>query len=126
MGSSRSTTTAHLAGEIRQGAPVVPSKASVILPAWVLEEHELVYLAADSSLAAFDVSEGDFLVVKPKKKAESGELVITCLDGLIYVGRWWTKHGRRDVLDADGQRVIVRGASVLGAININVRSVHGR
>jgi SOS-response transcriptional repressor LexA len=126
MRSSKTTTTVNLAGEITQGGPVVPSTESVILPASILDKHELVYMAADSSLDAFDVLRGDLLIVKPKKKAETSELVIACLDDLIYVGRWWTKHGRRDVLDADAQRVIVCGASVLGVINLIVRSVHGR
>lgn len=42
MGSSHSTTNVHLAGKIMQGAPVVPSNESVILPASVLDKHEFL------------------------------------------------------------------------------------
>jgi hypothetical protein len=99
---------------------------SITLPTATFEDHERVYRAADASLAEFDVSEGDLLIVEPKRKTDTGELVIAVLAEQMFVGHWWAKHGRRDVMAADGQQVIVRGATVIGAINLIVRSVHGR
>lgn len=119
-------TTVKVAGEIGQGNALLPSVESITLPAGTFEDHERVYRAADDSLAEFDVSEGDFLIVNPKQKAHTGEFVIAVLAGQMFVGHWWAKHGQRDVMAADGQQVIVRGAAVIGAINLIVRSVHGR
>ena len=120
------TTTVTVAGEIEQGVALLPSVGKITLPAATFEEYERVYRAADASLAEFDVSEGDLLIVEPKRKAHTGELVIAVLAEKMFVGHWWAKHGRRDVMAADGQQVIVRGATVLGSINLIVRSVHGR
>jgi SOS-response transcriptional repressor LexA len=120
------TTTVTVAGEIAQGVALLPSVETITLPAATVEEHERVYRAADASLAEFDVREGDLLIVEPKRKASSGELVIAILAEQLFVGRWWAKRGRRDVVGADSQQVIVRGATVLGSINVIVRSTHGR
>ena len=120
------TTTVTVAGEIGQGIALLPSVESITLPAATVEAYERVYRAADASLAEFDVSGGDLLIVEPKRKASSGELVIAVLAEQMFVGRWWAKHARRDVVGADGQQVIVRGATVIGSINLIVRSVHGR
>ena len=119
-------TTVKVAGEIGQGAALRSSVESITLPAATFEDHERVYRTADASLAEFDVAEGDLLIVDPKQKAHTGELVIAVLAEQVFVGHWWAKHGRRDVMAADGQQVIVRGATVLGSINLIVRSVHGR
>lgn len=119
------TTTVTVAGEIGQGITLLPSVETITLPAATVEAYERVYRAGDASLAEFDVSEGDLLIVEPKKKAHTGELVIAVLAEQTFVGHWWAKHGRRDVVGTD-QQVIVRGATVIGAINLIVRSVHGR
>jgi SOS-response transcriptional repressor LexA len=120
------TTTVTVAGEIGQGIALLPSVESITLPAATVEEYEHVYRVADASLAEFDVSEGDLLIVEPKRKAHTGELVIAVLAEQMFVGHWWAKHGLRDVMAANGQQVIVRGATVLGSINLIVRRVHGR
>jgi SOS-response transcriptional repressor LexA len=120
------TTTVTVAGEIGQGVALLPSAGKIALPTATFEKYERVYRAADASLAEFDVSEGDLLIVEPKRKAQTGELVIAVLAEQMFVGHWWAKHGRRDVMAANGQQVIVRGATVLGSINLIVRSVHGR
>jgi len=120
------TTTVKVAGEIGQGVALLPSVERITLPAATLAECERVYRAADASLAALDVLEGDFLIVEPKAKADTGEFVIAVLAEQTFVGHWWAKHGRCDVVGADGLQVIVRGAAVIGAINLIVRSVHGR
>lgn len=120
------TTTVTVAGKIGQGAALLPSVESITLPAATFEDHERVYRVADASLAEFDVLEGDLLIVESKRKPHTGELVIAILAEQMFVGHWWAKHGRRDVMAADGQQVIVRGATVIGAINLIVRSVYGR
>lgn len=119
------TTTVKVAGEIGQGIALRPSVVKITLPTATFEDHERVYRAADASLAEFDVSEGDLLIVEPKTKAHTGELVIAVLAEQTFVGHWWAKHGRRDVIGTD-QQVIARGATVIGAINLIVRRVHGR
>jgi SOS-response transcriptional repressor LexA len=118
---AKTTTTVTVVGEVAQGAPLRSSKETVMLPAAILEAQEEVYRVADSSLAASDLFAGDLLIVVPRRKAETGELVLARLDAQLFVGRWWAKHGRRDLLDADGQTVIVRGATVIGSINLIVR-----
>jgi SOS-response transcriptional repressor LexA len=118
---AETTTTVPVVGEVAQGAPLRSSAETVILPAAILEGHEQVYRIADSSLAVLDIFEGDLLIVVPKKKAETGELVLVRLDAQFFIGRWWAKHGRRDVLDVDGQTVLVRGATIIGSINLIVR-----
>jgi SOS-response transcriptional repressor LexA len=118
--------TVKVAGEIGQGVALLALVESITLPIATIEDHERVYRAADASLAEFDVLEGDLLIVEPKTKAHTGELVIAVLAEQMFVGHWWAKHGRRDVMAADGQQVIVRGATVLGSINLIVRSVYGR
>jgi hypothetical protein len=120
------TTTVTVAGEIGQGISLLRSVETITLPAAIVEDHERIYRAANASLAEFDVSEGDLLIVEPKRKADTGEFVIAVLAEQMFAGHWWAKHGRRDVMAADGQQVIVRGATVIGAINLIVRSVYGR
>jgi len=118
---AETTTTVTVAGEVAQGAPLRSSKERVILPAAILEAQEEVYRVADSSLAGSDLFAGDLLIVAPKRKAETGELVLARLDAQLFVGRWWAKHGRRDIVGDDGQTVIVHGATVIGSINLVVR-----
>ena len=115
------TIRVPVVGDVAQAAPLRASKETVMLPAATLEAHEGVYRVADASLAGSDLFRGDLLIVAPKKKAETGELVLARLDGQLFIGRWWAKHGRRDLLDADGQTVIVCGATVIGSINLVVR-----
>jgi len=118
---TETTTKVRIVGDIGQGAPLQSSKETVMLPTAILEAHEEVYRVADSSLAGSDLFGGDLLIVAPRKKAQTGELVLVRLDGQLFVGRWWAKHGRRDIVGDDGQTVIVRGATVIGSINLIVR-----
>lgn len=118
---AETTTSVRIVGDVAQGAPLRSSKETVMLPAAILEANEEIYRVADSSLAGSDLFAGDLLIVAPKKKAETGELVLARLDAQLFVGRWWAKHGRRDIVGDDGQTVIVRGATVIGSINLVVR-----
>jgi SOS-response transcriptional repressor LexA len=118
---AETTKNVRIVGDVAQGAPLRSSKETVMLPAAILEAHEEVYRVADSSLAGSDLFASDLLIVAPRKKAETGELVLARLNGQLFVGRWWAKHGQRDIVGADGQTVIVRGATVIGSINLIVR-----
>jgi SOS-response transcriptional repressor LexA len=118
---AETTTSARIAGDIEQGAPLQYSKETVMLPAAILEAYEQVYRVADASLSTLDLFEGDLLIVEPRRKAQTGELVIVRLDAQFFIGRWWAKHGRRDIVGDDGHTVIVSGATVLGSINLIVR-----
>ncbi len=118
---TETTTKVRIVGDVALGTALRSSKETVMLPAAILEANEEVYRVADSSLAGSDLFAGDLLIVAPKKKAETGELVLARLDAQLFIGRWWAKHGRRDLLGADGQTVIVRGATVIGSINLVVR-----
>jgi SOS-response transcriptional repressor LexA len=115
------TTTITIAGHVHQGERLYPSTERVTVPTSVIEKQEQVYCVADASLREFDVIEGDLLIVEPKTHAETGELVLAQFDDRVFVGRWWAKHGRRDLLGADSQTIIVRGATVIGSINLIVR-----
>ena len=118
---AETTTTVHLAGEVSQGAPLRSSEETVMLPAAIFEEYEQIYRVADASLAGSDIFEGDLLVVEPRRKAQTGELVLARLDAQLFIGRWWAKHGRRDIVGDDGHTVLVRGATIIGSINLVVR-----
>jgi SOS-response transcriptional repressor LexA len=115
------TTTVTIAGHVHQGERLYPSTERVTVPTSLIEKQEHVYCVADASLRELDVIEGDLLIVQPKTHAETGELVLAQFDDRVFVGRWWAKHGRRDLLGADGKTIIVRGATVIGSINVIVR-----
>jgi Peptidase S24-like len=104
------TTPVAIVGEIGQGVRLGPSDATADLPSSLIEEHEQVYRVTDGSLRAFEMARGDLLFVEPKRKAHTGELVIAQLKDAVFVGRFWAKHGRRDLMSGDGQRVIAQNA----------------
>jgi SOS-response transcriptional repressor LexA len=113
-----------LAGEIRQGKPIPPvDHPAVRLPAAIAEGQEFVYLAGDSSLRAIGIEKGDYLVAEMREDAASGELVVMCVEDNAFVGRFWKKHGRRDVTGEDGQTVIASNGKIIAAINLIVRGI---
>jgi hypothetical protein len=56
----------------------------------------------------------------------TGELVFVTIETKAFIGRWWTKHGRRELLDdslsliTDDERL-----EVIGAITVIMRTTHG-
>lgn len=108
--------------ELVQGEPARQSGERVSLPASLLEVSEVIYRVADTSLAGLGAQPGDLLIVEPKATANTGELVLAERRGRVFVGRWWAKHGRRDLVGEDGQKVIVRDAAIAGSINLIIRS----
>jgi len=118
-----------IAGEIRQGEAVVElSGESAPLPASVVEKGEVVFRARGDAMRDQGIEDGDLLVVELRQtgRASSGELVIGKVGELLYVGRWWQKHGQKAIM-TDGPSELTTGGTskralkVLAAINAIVR-----
>lgn len=101
----------ELAGEIEHGVALFVAADPVSLPPELVDEHELVYRIR----SAPGFSEGDLLVVEPRNHASTGELVLAMRGPRVFVGRWWAKHGLRQLHVEGGD--ILEGCEVAGAIN---------
>ena len=111
----------RVTGLVKQGTEITPCDGIITLPAATIEAGEVVYRVA-LDLANVELAASDLLVVQPRSRAATGEFVIATLGDRAFIGRWWTKHGRRALLD-NAFSVIVesRGLLVLGAITLIVR-----
>jgi SOS-response transcriptional repressor LexA len=118
-----------IAGEIRQGEAVVELNGeSAPLPPAIVEKDEVVFRARGDKMREQGIEDGDLLVVelRPTGRAASGELVIGKVGDLLYVGRWWQKHGHKAIM-TDGPSELTTGGTskrtlkVLAAINAVVR-----
>jgi HTH-type transcriptional regulator / antitoxin HipB len=118
-----------IAGEIRQGEAVVElSGETAPLPPSIVGKGEVVFRARGDKLREQGIEDGDLLVVelRPTGRASSGELVIGKVGDLIYIGRWWQKHGQKAIM-TDGPSELTTGGTskralkVLAAINAIVR-----
>jgi SOS-response transcriptional repressor LexA len=118
-----------IAGEIRQGEAVVElSGETAPLPPSIVEKGEVVFRARGDKMRDQGIEDGDLLVVELRQtgRASTGELVIGKVGDLLYVGRWWQKHGQRAIM-TDGPSEITTGGTskralkVLAAINAIVR-----
>ncbi|HWW60366.1 MAG TPA: helix-turn-helix domain-containing protein, partial [Thermoanaerobaculia bacterium] len=101
------------AGELRQGEPVDESaKEMISLPATLIENGEIVFRARGDALRSHGIENGDVLIVelRPRGRAATGELVIARIGKLVFVGRWWQKHGRKSLL-SDGLAEVTVGRS---------------
>jgi HTH-type transcriptional regulator / antitoxin HipB len=118
-----------IAGEIRQGEAVVElSGERAVLPPSVIETGEVIFRARGDKMRAQGIEDGDLLVVelRPTGRAATGELVIVKAGQLLFVGRWWQKHGRRAIMTEGLSEVTTGGKKkdslkVLAAINAIVR-----
>jgi SOS-response transcriptional repressor LexA len=124
MAKRPSIVVLPLAGVFRQGQPLTATEEEVELPGEAVEDDDLVYRVADESLSGFDIEQEDLLVAEFRSRAQTGELVMVRLGENCSVGRWWAKHGKREVTGPDGQTVIARGAEVLAVINLIIRGSH--
>lgn len=119
-----------IAGEIRQGEAVVElSGETAPLPPALLEKGEVVFRARGDKMREQGIDDGDLLVVelRPTGRASSGELVIGKVGELLYVGRWWQKHGQKAIMTDGPSQLTTGGTSkrslkVLAAINAIVRA----
>jgi transcriptional regulator with XRE-family HTH domain len=118
----------ELAGEIRHGYPIDESrKDKVGVPKSLVEEGEIVFRARGDALLDQGIHDGDLLIVelRPRGKAASGELVIGRIGKLVFVGRWWQKHGTKALMSHGLAEVTVgrsaRSLKVVAAINQIIR-----
>lgn len=121
--SEHGTVMVVILADIGQGAIAEQNGQRVELPATLVDRRDVLYRVIDGSLEPMGASSGDLLIVEPKDTASTGELVLAEKRGKVYVGRYWAKHGRRDLV-GDGEVVIVRAAKVVGAVTLIVRGVH--
>lgn len=100
---------------------MVSTEEVVMLPADRVAPGELVFRLA-TDLPSAGLAAGDLLIVESRAHAATGEFVIATLDQRVFIGRWWTKHGTRRLLD-DEFRTITDAPKlvVLGAITLIVR-----
>ncbi len=115
-----------LAGGVSQGAEIDASFAGeqVAIPADKIDEGDVVFRAAAANLRGFGIERDDILVVetRPDGHAATAELVLVMIETKAFIGRWWTKHGRRALLDdvlsliSDDPRL-----QVIGAVTVVIR-----
>jgi transcriptional regulator with XRE-family HTH domain len=126
--SSSGLSRFPISAEIRQGEPADESITdTALIPATMLENGELLFRARGEELRAHGIEEGDLLVVelRPTGRANNAELVIAKVGDAVYVGRWWSKHGRKALM-SDGLAEVTTGPSarslkVMAAINTIIR-----
>ena len=116
------------AGEIRHGEAIdEKAKEKVLLPKSVVEPGEIVFRARRDNMRDQGIEDGDLLVVeiRPPGRASTGELVIGRIGRIVFVGRWWQKHGQKALLSNGLSEVTVgrsaRSLRVVAAINQIVR-----
>lgn len=107
-----------LAGVIRLGRPVEPSEAFVGVPSVAMEPHELVFRIAEDFQ---HLRAGDLLIVEPRTTAASGEYALVTHDGRAYIGTWWTKHKKRQLLVEPALKPLTGTITLIGVINFTVR-----
>jgi uncharacterized protein YbaA (DUF1428 family) len=98
-----SMVTIVLAGGVSQGAEIDASFAGkqVAIPADKVDSGDVVFRVTAANLRGFGIERDDILVVetRPEGHATTGELVLVTIETKAFIGRWWTKHGRRELLD---------------------------
>ena len=112
-----------MAGVVSQGTPITERDEQVTLPADKVDERDVVFRSG-SDVPDLGLARHDLLIVEPRANGEAatGELVIALLHGRTFIGRWWTKHGRRAVLDGECRAIAETPAlRVLGAVTLVAR-----
>lgn len=124
--ASNEMTTVRLAGALVQGAAIDTSVigAFVAVPREKLDADDVVFRVVRSDLREFGIERGDLLIVEPRPEgnAATAELVVVTLRERAFLGRWWTKQGRRALLD-HALALIAEDPElrVIGAITVVVR-----
>lgn len=104
--------------EIAQGEPIRENAGEADLPTKLLEVDELVFRYR-GSLPSLGIERGDLLIVEPRKKAATGEVVLAYCGQNAFIGRWWAKHGLRELKET-GQS-IEGELRIAGAVTVIVR-----
>jgi hypothetical protein len=81
-----------------------------------MEPHELLY-SFRGSLPSLGLSDGDLLIVEPRKRAASGELVVASIGENLFIGHWWQKHGLRELREPETKGDL----RIKGVVNLIVR-----
>ena len=121
-------TRVRIAGEVRQGQPEKElSDETVLLPASLIENGEIVLRVRGDELHDHSIEDGDLLVIELRQKgrAANGELVIGKVGTIVWIGRWWQKHGQKALMSNGLSEVTVgaakRSLKVMAAINQIIR-----
>jgi SOS-response transcriptional repressor LexA len=112
-------TSIVIFAEIENGKVIRENAGEAHLPSQLLEVHEQVFRYRGGSLPSFGIESGDLLIVEPRKKAATGELVLAHCGPKAFIGRWWAKHGLRQ-LQETGQS-IEGELRIVGAVTVIVR-----
>ena len=115
-------------GEIRHGEGINENaRETIALPRSVMEKGEIVFRARGENMRDQGIEDGDLLVVELRQRgrAATGELVIGRIGRVVFIGRWWQKHGQKALLSNGLSEVTVgrsaRSMRVVAAINQIVR-----
>lgn len=110
-------------GIVSQGTPPSESDERITIPADKIDPGEFVFRIA-GDVPQLALADRDLLIVEPRRHGEAatGEFVIATIAQRVFVGRFWTKHGARALLD-DAFEVIAQGPEfrVLGAVTLILR-----
>jgi hypothetical protein len=107
----------EIAAEIEHGQPLFITGGVARIPPEAIDEHEIVYRVR----SAPELDPGDLLIVEPRNTASTGELEVCFRGPRVYVGRWWAKHGLRE-LHPTVLAAIKGDLSIVGAVTLIVRS----
>lgn len=118
--------TVSITGVLSHCAPLDKSKLpeGADVPADQIDAHEYVLRVKGTSLRTFGIEPADLLIIEPRSegRASTGELVLAELGARVFLGRWWTKQGRRVLMDAAIQPITEdAGLRVIGAVTVIVR-----
>ena len=116
------------AGEISHGQAIdEDKKEKIVLPRELVDPGEIVFRARGDAMHDQAIEDGDLLIVEPRPRgrASNGELVIGRIGRLVFVGRWWQKHGAKALM-SDGLSEVTVGRSarslkVVAAVNQIIR-----
>jgi SOS-response transcriptional repressor LexA len=111
-------TCVVLFDEIENGNVIRKNVGEACLPTKLLEVHEQVFRYR-GSLPSLGIECGDLLIVEPRKKAATGELVLARCGEYAFIGRWWAKHSLRE-LQETGQS-LEGELRIAGAVTVIVR-----
>jgi hypothetical protein len=111
-------TSIVIFAEIENGNVIRENAGEAYLPSHLLEVDELVFRYR-GSLPYFGIESGDLLIVEPRKKAATGELVLAHCGQNAFIGRWWAKHGLRELRET-GQSIEGQ-LRIAGTVTVIVR-----
>ena len=112
-------TIVSLAGEFAQGKPLRPVAEEIPLPAEIVEPDRDLLFRVGKKIE--EARRGDYLLVELRTRVHTGEYVLASdAKERLYLGRWWAKHGKRELQDKHG-KVILEAPTVVGVVNMIVR-----